>query len=117
VVEHGHDGGNDRDKTGLKMFAGLCGAAFNTLRRNAHIVANLLSLMLQSGLKELQSEADVDYVVKHLHLSLSDSEADALFSELITKSLRARSTQVNFYIHNLANKGKGKKKEKSRARR
>jgi phosphatidylinositol-4,5-bisphosphate 3-kinase catalytic subunit alpha/beta/delta len=59
--------------------------------------------MLATGLPQLRSEEDLDYLKSAFHLDLSEQQAATKFSELILESLNTKSTQLNFAVHILAN--------------
>lgn len=84
----------------------LCCKAFNVIRRNAHIFINLFLLMLNTGITELSSEKDIMYLKESLCLDLTEDEASEFFTKLIFKSLNSKSTSLNFFVHNVAKKGK-----------
>ncbi|XP_077862486.1 phosphatidylinositol 4-phosphate 3-kinase C2 domain-containing subunit alpha-like [Saccoglossus kowalevskii] len=83
-------------------FVDLCCQAFNITRRHANIFFNLFGLMLNSGILELSQVEDIKYVQNALKPSATDAEATVMFTRLIESSLGAKSTQINFFIHNLA---------------
>lgn len=58
--------------------------------------------MLSTGIPELKSDEDINYLRNAFVLDKTDGEATEYFEELIEESLRTKSTQVNFLIHNLA---------------
>jgi phosphatidylinositol-4-phosphate 3-kinase len=58
--------------------------------------------MLSSGLAELSSADDVLYVRDALLPGRSDAEATYAFTKHIEDSLGSVATQINFFIHNLA---------------
>jgi hypothetical protein len=55
--------------------------------------------MLSTGIPELQTEKDIEYLRQAMALELSDEEAGKLFSDLIYQSLQSMATQINFAIH------------------
>lgn len=57
--------------------------------------------MASSGIPGVTMDA-VNYVQKALLLELSNSEAAASFARMIENSLKSRFTQLNFFLHNLA---------------
>jgi len=59
--------------------------------------------MLATGIPELRSEEDLNYLRESFSLDLSDDEAEKKFTKLIHESLRTKATQLNFAIHLLAN--------------
>ena len=83
-------------------FVDLCCKAFNVIRRHSNLLLNLLSLMLNSGISCLSQVADLKYIRDSLLPDSSEGEATASFTRLIEASLSSWFTQVNFFIHNVA---------------
>jgi len=90
----------------LAEFIKQCCNAYQVLRRNAHVLINLVALMLSTGIDELQEANDVEYLRDSLCLHLNEEDAVAHFTKLIWKSLNSKSTQINFFVHNMAKKKK-----------
>jgi len=59
-------------------------------------------MMLSTGIPELQSTEDLEYLRMAFCLDLSDSEAAEKFTKLIYDSLYTKTTQINNAIHILA---------------
>ena len=53
-----------RDSPAFAEFVRVCGAAFNVLRSHSTEFFRLLSLMLYTGMPELQGEADMSWMTK-----------------------------------------------------
>ncbi|XP_022781034.1 phosphatidylinositol 4-phosphate 3-kinase C2 domain-containing subunit beta-like [Stylophora pistillata] len=83
-------------------FVDLCCKAFNVIRRHSNLLLNLLSLMLNSGISSLSQVEDLKYIRDSLLPDSSEGEATAAFTRLIEASLSSWFTQVNFFIHNVA---------------
>ena len=83
-------------------FIDLCCKAFNVIRRHSNLFLNLLSLMLNSGISCLSQIADLKYIRDSLLPDSTEGEATAAFTRLIESSLSSWFTQVNFFIHNVA---------------
>ncbi|KAL4225582.1 Phosphatidylinositol 4-phosphate 3-kinase C2 domain-containing subunit alpha [Mactra antiquata] len=91
----------DRQSDRFQHFIDMCVQAFNILRKHANLFINLFSLMLRSGIPGI-TEKGVEFVQTSLLPGLSDTQATAIFTRMIQDSLSAKSTQINFFIHNLA---------------
>jgi len=87
----------------MKEFIDMCCKGYNILRKNAGLFLNLFSLMLSTGIPELQSSKDIDYLKETLCLSMTDQDASNFFTSLIWKSLNTKATKLNFFVHNVAN--------------
>ncbi|XP_053384190.1 phosphatidylinositol 4-phosphate 3-kinase C2 domain-containing subunit alpha-like isoform X3 [Mercenaria mercenaria] len=91
----------DRQSDRFQHFIDMCVQAFNILRKHANLFINLFSLMLRSGIPGI-TEKGVEFVQRALLPGLTDTQATAMFTRMIQESLSAKSTQFNFFIHNLA---------------
>ncbi|KAK4883151.1 hypothetical protein RN001_006470 [Aquatica leii] len=93
--------GCDRPSEKFHKFVDLCCQAFNIVRNNGNLFLHLFTLMASSGIRGVTTEA-----VSNLHKALlpgqSNPEAAAYFARLIESSLKSWFTQVNFFLHNLA---------------
>jgi len=92
-------GGRDSDT--FKKFVDLSCRGFNTLRKNANTFISLFSMMLSTGIPELKSYEDIEYLRRAFCLDLADDQATELFKKLIYESLNTKATQINFWFHNL----------------
>lgn len=86
----------------FKRFENLCGLAFNKLRENAHLLLTLTHLMVSSGIPEIATPQNVQYLRDTLVLDMSDEDASKAFKEWIMESLQTKATQVNYAIHTWA---------------
>ena len=86
----------------FQKFIEYCCSAFNIIRHNMNLILNLLGLMVYSGISYLSHKEDILYVREALQVHLTDEEATVYFTRLIESSLSSKSTQLNFFIHNLA---------------
>lgn len=92
--------GGDRPSKKFQRFIDLCNGGFNIIRKNRNIFLNLFALMSSSNINGLNSDS-VNYINRMLMPELTEIEAMAKFTRLIEDCLSSRSTQVNFFIHNL----------------
>ena len=84
-------------------FSALCEEAYLCLRRKAHLLINLLAMMLQTGIPELRSIDDLNYVREALVLGESEQTAKDHFRTKLQDARRnAWSTSLNWYVHGLA---------------
>lgn len=93
--------GGEKMTRKFHTFVDLCCQAFNSLRAAGNLLLTLFTLMASSGIPGVTKEA-VSYVQERLLLDLSNAEAAAKFSQLINESMSSMSTQLNFFVHNLA---------------
>lgn len=90
-----------RPTKNYQFFVDLCCNCFILVRQSGDFLLSLLSMMIRSGIDYLSADT-IQYFHKALMPNLSDSEAKVEFNRLIEKTLRSISTQLNFFIHNIA---------------
>ncbi|XP_069950780.1 phosphatidylinositol 4-phosphate 3-kinase C2 domain-containing subunit beta-like isoform X2 [Cherax quadricarinatus] len=93
--------GGEKPSDKFQSFVDLCCRAFNIIRRNGQLLLYLFALMASSGIPGVTWDA-VTYVERSLLQDKTNAEAGAMFSRMIQESLKSWFTQVNFFIHNLA---------------
>jgi len=76
------------------------------LRQNADLLITLFTLMLSTGIPELQKVEDIFWLRDCLRLGLSEANAGEHFTKLIKESLATRTTQVNNAVHIAAHRKK-----------
>ncbi|CAI9730975.1 phosphatidylinositol 4,5-bisphosphate 3-kinase catalytic subunit beta isoform-like isoform X2 [Octopus vulgaris] len=95
VIKNG-EGQNDN----FQKFEENCQLAYMILRRRSHVLITLFNLMLQSGLPELSSDKDVEYLRKALALGASDQEASQQFrAKLKEAQNKCWTTELNWWFH------------------
>ncbi|KAJ3163607.1 Phosphatidylinositol (PI) 3-kinase [Geranomyces michiganensis] len=87
-----------------QKFKSYCVVAFNSLRKNANLILNLFSLMINANVPDIAIEPDkaVVKVQDRFRLDLSDEEAIQYFQGLINESMGAMFPQVMEKIHQVA---------------
>jgi len=80
-------------------FVHLSCNAYNVLRKHANTFINLFTMMLSTGIPELRSDSDIEYLRKAFTLDLTNSQAAEHFTKLIEESLTTKTTQLNNAIH------------------
>ncbi|KAH3764589.1 phosphatidylinositol-4,5-diphosphate 3-kinase [Pelomyxa schiedti] len=93
-----------REGSDFHQFEELCGRAYNILRTDTSLFITLFSLMLSTGIPELQTESDLEYLRKALCVGDDNVAAAERFKKLITKSLNAKSQTLNDIAHGLAHR-------------
>jgi len=73
VISHGAE--NPKKSKEFQEFQKLCGQAYILLRRHANLLISLFTLMLPTGIAELQSISDVDYLRKTLAVDMDEAGA------------------------------------------
>ncbi len=76
-------------------------AAHQILRKNSRLFISLFSMMLISGMPELQTDQDILYLVDTLSMNSDSGSSDKNFQTLISSTGGQMSTRMNFFVHNL----------------
>jgi len=84
---------NEEKEDNYNKFVELCNTAHNILRENSNLFINLFTLMLSSGMPELQTHQDILFLDKTL-------SADN-FHDILKQTGDQVSTRFNFVIHNI----------------
>jgi phosphatidylinositol kinase/protein kinase (PI-3 family) len=84
-----------KDSETFKKFVELSCRAFNILRKNASTFISLFAMMLSTGIPELKTYDDIQYLRRAFCLDLPDDQATELFKKLIYESLNTKATQVS----------------------
>jgi len=74
-------------------FVELCNKAHKILRENSNLFINLFTLMLSSGMPELQTHQDI--------LFLANTLSADNFHDILKQTGDQISTRFNFVIHNI----------------
>mmetsp|Transcript_1778 Transcript_1778/g.5703 ORF Transcript_1778/g.5703 Transcript_1778/m.5703 type:complete len:1441 (-) Transcript_1778:26-4348(-) len=95
----------DTDSPNFAKFVTLCCDLYDVLRASSSLFTAIFTLMMSTGLAELQKPEDLDYLCNALMIDASVSKADARanFERLILESLDSIATRLNFAIHLTAN--------------
>ncbi|KAH3761571.1 phosphatidylinositol-4,5-diphosphate 3-kinase [Pelomyxa schiedti] len=88
----------------FREFTETCCNAYSLLRTETDLFISLFSLMLSTGIPELQSEADIEYLRSALGVNLDNLQATEKFTQLINESLSAKSQTLNDIAHGLAHR-------------
>ena len=92
------------------MFQDLGSQAYNILRKNAHTLINLLTLMIVGEITQL-TEDSIRFLIDRLKLTKTDEESSADFKSKIDKATTATIRRFDSVAHNLMDewkKGKNK---------
>lgn len=88
-------------------FQQCCERAFMILRKKGPLVISLFAMMLSTGIPELSSEKDLDYLRETLVLDMSEQEALKHFRSKFDEALKnSWKTSMNWMAHNLAKDNK-----------
>ncbi|KAG5483263.1 hypothetical protein LSCM1_04804 [Leishmania martiniquensis] len=86
----------------FKHFVDVACQAYNALRRHSSTLIMLFMLMLSTGIPELQTLHDIEWLRTVLLLNRSDEEASEHYKNLINDALNNFRTLLNDYIHIMA---------------
>ncbi|XP_073944342.1 phosphatidylinositol 3-kinase 92E [Choristoneura fumiferana] len=101
VINKGQRGSGVNEPLDFKIFREHCETAFKILRRHGHLILSLFSMMISTGLPELKSEKDLQYLRETLVLDLSEEKALEHFRLKFTEALKnAWTTSFNWAFHN-----------------
>ena len=92
----------DKGAENFEKFVKLCGSAYNVIRTDANEFINLFQLMLSTGIPELRTAEDIDWLRECMLLGESDESAARHFTNKIDSALATVRTQINNAIHILA---------------
>ncbi|KAH9629422.1 hypothetical protein HF086_013336 [Spodoptera exigua] len=77
------------------------GQAFTILRKHGHLILSLFSMMMSTGLPELSSEKDLQYLRETLVMDLSEEKAMEHFRQKFNEAMKNGWTSFNWVIHNI----------------
>ncbi|KAK7196018.1 Phosphoinositide 3-kinase family protein [Novymonas esmeraldas] len=86
----------------FKYFVEVACKAYNILRRHSSALIMLFMLMLSTGIPELQTLDDIEWLRTVLLLNRTDEEASEHYKSLINEALSNFRTLLNDYIHIMA---------------
>lgn len=102
------DGMGGMESKEYRQFCSLACQAFNTLRKSAGLILNLLHLMGDAGIEDLSNNPSADAlgviakVEERFKLELTDEKAESFFIGLIGESMSALAPRVMEVFHQLS---------------
>ncbi|KAL7521610.1 hypothetical protein ACHAWX_006288 [Stephanocyclus meneghinianus] len=102
------DGMGGTESKEYRQFCSLACQAFNTLRKSAGLILNLLHLMSDAGIEDLSNNPSSDAigviskVEERFKLELTDEQAESFFVGLIEESMSALAPRVMEMFHQLS---------------
>uniref|UniRef100_A0A336MQM4 phosphatidylinositol 3-kinase n=1 Tax=Culicoides sonorensis TaxID=179676 RepID=A0A336MQM4_CULSO len=98
---------NKKSADEFRNFQELCETAFIILRRHGCLILSLFSMMISTGLPELSSEKDLNYLRETLVLDLTEEEARQHFKSKFSEALEnSWKTSLNWASHNFSKNNK-----------
>ncbi|XP_052755017.1 phosphatidylinositol 4,5-bisphosphate 3-kinase catalytic subunit delta isoform [Galleria mellonella] len=102
VINKGQRGSGDNEPIDFKIFKEHCDTAFRILRKHGHLILSLFSMMISTGLRELSSEKDLQYLRETLVMDLSEEKAMEHFRSKFSEAMKnSWTTSLNWAFHNI----------------
>merc|ERR1719394_201182 len=97
-IDFGHFLGHYKKQ--FEKFQETCGKAYMALRKHANLLITLFTMMLPTGITELQSINDVGYLRKTLAVEKTDKEALAYFQNNFSEAYGGGwTTKLDWFFH------------------
>ncbi|KYQ59052.1 Phosphatidylinositol-4,5-bisphosphate 3-kinase catalytic subunit beta isoform [Trachymyrmex zeteki] len=91
----------------FQRFQNHCEQAFLVLRQHGGLILSLFAMMISTGLPELSSEKDLNYLRDTLVLEMSEGEAQKHFRSKFDEALcNSWKTSLNWASHNMSKNNK-----------
>ncbi|XP_074594657.1 phosphatidylinositol 4,5-bisphosphate 3-kinase catalytic subunit alpha isoform-like [Brevipalpus obovatus] len=106
VISKGSE--NPKKSKEFEEFTELCGKAYLSLRRHTNLLITLFTMMLSTGIPELESMDDIGYLRKTLQVGkpgeeISEEEALKYFNNQFFEAHGgAWTTKIDWFFHNIA---------------
>jgi len=98
VISNGKE--NPRKSKEFDKFQETCGKAYMALRKHANLLITLFTMMLPTGITELQNISDVEYLRKTLSVEKSDEEALQYFQNIFSEAHGGSwKTKLDWFFH------------------
>lgn len=100
VISHGKE--NPRKSDEFTHFQEICGKAYLALRRHANLLITLFTMMLPTGIQELQNITDIGYLRQTLAVEKTDEEALEYFQSRFFEAYGgAWTTKLDWFFHSV----------------
>ncbi|XP_069182358.1 phosphatidylinositol 4,5-bisphosphate 3-kinase catalytic subunit alpha isoform isoform X2 [Procambarus clarkii] len=91
---------NPKESQEFQRFQELCGKAYLALRKHYRLIINLFTLLLSTGIPELQTQEDVAYLRKTLAVEASEQAALEYFQNQFCEAYGgAWTTKLDWFFH------------------
>jgi len=98
VISNGNE--NPKKSKEFDRFQETCGKAYMALRKHANLLITLFTMMLPTGITELQNISDVEYLRKTLSVEKTDEEALQYFQNIFSEAHGGSwKTKLDWYFH------------------
>jgi len=100
VISNGKE--NPRKSQEFEAFQELCGKAYMALRRHSNLLITLFTMMLPTGIPELQSPSDIEYLRKTLSVEKTEEEALQYFQQIFSAAYGGSwKTKIDWLFHDI----------------
>jgi len=100
VISNGKE--NPRKSQEFEKFQELCGKAYMALRRHSNLLITLFTMMLPTGIPELQSPSDIEYLRKTLSVEKTEEEALQYFQQIFSAAYGGSwKTKFDWLFHDI----------------
>ncbi|XP_043240544.1 phosphatidylinositol 4,5-bisphosphate 3-kinase catalytic subunit alpha isoform-like [Amphibalanus amphitrite] len=100
VIAGGAD--NPKKSKAFQAFQELCGKAYLALRKHSHLFITLFTMMLSTGITELQCAEDVNYLRKTLQVESDEKDALQYFQNQFNEAYGgAWTTKLDWFFHSV----------------
>ncbi|XP_037075832.1 phosphatidylinositol 4,5-bisphosphate 3-kinase catalytic subunit alpha isoform-like isoform X2 [Pollicipes pollicipes] len=100
VIARGAD--NPKKSKAFQDFQKLCGKAYLALRKHSHLFITLFTMMLSTGITELQCADDVNYLRKTLQVEVGEEQALEYFQNQFSEAYGgAWTTKLDWFFHSV----------------
>lgn len=90
-----------KDTENYKRFEEYCLSAYLALRKRGTLLIRLFMMMLTSGIPQLTTVSDLDYLKYTLALEMSEEDAKKSFRNKMIEALNSMSVKINWWFHNV----------------
>ena len=80
-------------------FEEYCVSAYLALRKRGTLLIRLFMMMLTSGIPQLTTVSDLDYLKYTLALEMTEEDAKKSFRNKLIEALNSISVKINWVIH------------------
>ncbi|GBP26146.1 Phosphatidylinositol 4,5-bisphosphate 3-kinase catalytic subunit delta isoform [Eumeta japonica] len=102
IINKGQNSKGSKEAPEFEAFREYCETAFKILHRHRHLFLSLFSMMISTGLPELNTEKDLQYLRDTLVLDLPEDKAVEHFKQKFNEAISTSKTwtTINWALHN-----------------
>jgi len=103
IPEFAHIIGGEKSQN-FQRFVDLCSQAYLIVRKHSSVFINLFAMMLTTGIPELKSASDLQYLREVFKIEETEDDAADSFKKLIFESLNDTRRRLDYAIHLIAHR-------------